>query len=79
MLVALALTKKLHLAQVNYRAYFCCEPVMNAPASLHLFYACGSVRLRVSRSVKASGNVRLLNMCICVHRYACVSSHTAHK
>lgn len=26
-----------------------------------------------------SGYAHLLNTCICVYRYACVSSHTAHK
>ena len=73
LLVALALTKKLHLAQVNYRAYFCCEPVMNAPASLHLFCACGCVRpcvcvcVCVGKGKVESGNARFAKyLCMCV-------------
>lgn len=73
MLVALALTKKLHLVQVNYRPYFCCEPVMNVLASLQFFYGCGCVQ--VCHSVKVSENPHLLTMCICVHQNMCVFTH----
>lgn len=43
MMVALALTKKLHLVQVNRRAYFCFDSVLNVLAPRHLFQACGEL------------------------------------
>lgn len=43
MMVALALTKKLHLVQVNREAYFCFDSVLNVLAPRHLFHACGEL------------------------------------